>query len=68
MGKAAKELGNDWGKYAYKWMQINARFRDTWTAAALDSSQGDHYLNNPGGLGYDKKRPDGAIMGPYGIP
>jgi hypothetical protein len=79
MAKAiVKDLRDDWDGYARRWVEINARYPQTRTAAAMDSS-GYWYINQKmesatsthGARelgGYDPRKPEGTIMGPGPIP
>jgi hypothetical protein len=71
-------LGNDWNSYARKWCEINAKHKQTRTAAAIDNA-GYWYINQkmaPAShthearllLGYDPKKPEGTVIGPGPIP
>jgi hypothetical protein len=71
-------LGSDWKAYARKWLQINAKRRQTWTAAAIEK-EGFSYINlkeEPASHthpalplpGYDANKPEGAVIGPGPIP
>jgi hypothetical protein len=71
MGEAAKELGQQWWKYARKWMEINAKYENTLAAAAFDTDEGYYYLNIdtiPGSdppvpcPGYDPHYPKKTVM------
>jgi hypothetical protein len=67
-------LGDNWDAYARKWLEINTKYRQTRTAAAIDNA-GYWYINQkmaPAShthaarqmAGYDPKKPEGAIIGP----
>lgn len=71
-------LGKNYTKYARAWLEINAKYESTRTAAAIDNS-GYWYINhppktkpgqprNPEAYGYDPNEPDNAILGPFKIP
>jgi hypothetical protein len=71
-------LGDDWDSYARKWCEINAKYKQTRTAAAIDNA-GYWYINQrlaPGShthaerplTGYDKNKAEGTVMGPGPIP
>ncbi len=78
MAMAMLDLGNDWGSYAQKWIEINAKHPLTRTAAAMDD-KGFYFINlekEPAAHtheeralpGYDPNKPEGALMGPGPIP
>lgn len=71
-------LKSDWKSYARKWVEINARYPVTRTAAAMDD-KGYWYINKekePAShthgvrtlAGYDPDKPEGTLMGPGPIP
>jgi hypothetical protein len=71
-------LKDDWKSYARKWVEINAKYPLTRTAAAMDA-RGYWYINQekePASHthgerklpGYDPKKPAGALMGPGPVP
>ncbi|HZZ77985.1 MAG TPA: hypothetical protein VFE62_05685, partial [Gemmataceae bacterium] len=71
-------LGDDWDSYARKWCEINAKYPQTRTAAAIDNA-GYWYINQkmaPGShthdartmTGYDASKAEGTVMGPGPIP
>lgn len=71
-------LKNDWTLYARKWVEINARYPLTRTAAAMDD-KGYWYINHEKEPrshthgerllpGFDANLDEGAIMGPGAIP
>ncbi|HMP02442.1 MAG TPA: hypothetical protein PKD86_14985 [Gemmatales bacterium] len=67
------ELGNDYSRYARKWMEICAKNKQTWTGAAIDT-QGYYYINSNNTyhthgtdvkmISYDPDLPQGTIVGP----
>jgi hypothetical protein len=79
MAKAMLDgLKNDWGSYAHKWIEINARYPLTRTAAAMDD-KGYYYINTAKEPkshthgerplpGYDGNKPEGALVGPGPVP
>jgi hypothetical protein len=78
MAEAIIKLGDDWDAYAPKWMEINAKRQQTWTAAAMDSA-GYWYINKkmaPASSthparplpGFKSDKKEGTIMGPGPIP
>jgi hypothetical protein len=79
MAKAiAGGLGEDYGRYARTWLEINSKVGFLgWGAAAYDL-QGYWYINtftHEGGggvpiktVGYDSSQPNGAVMGPFKLP
>lgn len=71
-------LGTNYVKYARTWLEVNAKYESTRTAAAIDNA-GYWYINhplktkpgeprNPEAYGYDSTESDNAILGPYKIP
>jgi hypothetical protein len=73
-----KDLGHNWDAYARRWVEINARFPQTRTAAAMDGA-GYWFINQKMEAaththrarklgGYDPGKPEGTIMGPGPIP
>ncbi len=69
-----KSLGDQWDKYARKWVDINAQYPLTRTAAAIDS-KGYWYINKKTAPvshtadahplpGYDSTLKEDHIMGP----
>ena len=78
MAQAMTKLGGDWDAYARTWVRINAKYPQTWTAAAMDGA-GYWYINKKTAPashthdarplpGYDPKKPEGTVMGPGPIP
>jgi hypothetical protein len=72
------DLGDDWSRYARKWCEINAKYKQTHTASAVDN-QGYYYINSkmaPASHthaarkmpGFDATKPEGAVIGPGPIP
>ena len=71
-------LGNNWAAYARKWIEINAKYPQTRTAAAIDNA-GYWYVNQKWAAGshthaartlssYDPSKPEGTVMGPVQLP
>ena len=71
-------LGTNYDKYARAWLEINAKYESTRTAAAIDN-KGYWYINhppktkpgqpvNPEAYGYDSTKPDNSVLGPFKIP
>ena len=71
-------LGMNYDKYARVWLEINAKYESTRTAAALDN-KGYWYINhppktkpgqpvNPEAYGYDSTKTDNSVLGPFKIP
>ena len=68
-------LGDDWDAYARKWIEINAKYPQTRTAAAIDNA-GYWYVNQKWAAGshthaartlssYEANKPEGTVMGVY---
>src|SRR5262249_17949035 len=71
-------LKDDWDSYARAWCEINAKYPQTRTAAAIDNA-GYYYINQkmaPAShthekrplAGYDSTKPEGTVIGPGPIP
>jgi hypothetical protein len=71
-------LGEKWNDYARKWLDINAKYPQTRTAAAIDNA-GYSYINQkmaPAShtheermmTGYNPKMAEGAVIGPGPVP
>lgn len=70
------ELGNDYSRYARRWMEICAKNKATWTGAAIDTD-GYYYINSNNTyhthgtdvkmISYNPDLPQGAIVGPIPI-